>query len=220
MIKWISIAQLSKILEIPETTTRRYVNNFEEYFRSEKIGRGKKYHPDSVEILKKIAMLYNSDYETLDINKILANEYSFEVSNDEHEKTTQPPSYDLFEKVGNFQQRQEEFNKQLLKQLQDQQEYIKKLIMTHEKEMNEIKQLTTVAEGNEKEFKGILIEHKVKNKLEEEALVLWGNKPAKERMKSIGWFRVEEDLEKRKVFVKNYINKNFEAYLKQELDLI
>lgn len=38
-------------------------------------------------------------------------------------------------------------------------------------------------------------------------------------MKSIGWFRVEEDKEEREFFIKNYISKSFETYLKEELDL-
>jgi len=40
-VEWLSVTELSKVLEIPETTTRRHLMNFEEYFRSQKIGRGK-----------------------------------------------------------------------------------------------------------------------------------------------------------------------------------
>ncbi len=64
-MEWLSVTQLSNSLEIPETTTRRYLNNFEEYFRWEQVGRGKKYEPSSVEILQRIAMLYDTDRETI-----------------------------------------------------------------------------------------------------------------------------------------------------------
>src|SRR5699024_6476732 len=80
--------QLSKTLEIPETTTRRYLNTFDEYFRWEQIGRGKKYDPDSVEILQRIAMLYSADRETFEIKKILADEYAFTIDEENNGAAT------------------------------------------------------------------------------------------------------------------------------------
>ena len=133
VVDWFSIAQLSKKLEIPETTTRRYVNHFEEYFRSEQIGRGKKYSPESIEVLRRIASLYSVDYETVDIKKILANEYALTMEDDNTEEPTiHPPTYDLSGQFNEFQQQQEEFNKELLKQLQEQQQYIKEVIETRD----------------------------------------------------------------------------------------
>lgn len=217
---WLSVAQLSKTLEIPETTTRRYLNNFEEYFRSEQIGRGKKYHPGSIEILQRVATLYSRDYETAEIKKILADEYAFIVEDDErHDTTIQPPAYDVSGKLDAFQQQQEEFNKQLLKQLQEQQNYIKELISKQEKESQETKLLMKPEDRRIERFNQIMAEYKVTKQLENEARDLWKEKPQEERMKKVGWFRKEEDKEKRDEFIRSYVDKNFEVYLKREFGI-
>src|SRR5699024_11723499 len=103
-MEWLSITQLSKTLEIPESTTRRYLNTFDEYFRWEQIGRGKKYDPDSVEILQRIAMLYSADRETFEIKKILADEYAFIIDEENNCCATYDPlDYDIFGNLDEFQ---------------------------------------------------------------------------------------------------------------------
>lgn len=131
----------------------------------------------------------------------------------------QPPAYDISGKLDDFQENQENFNKQLLSLLHGQQKYINKLVENQDKNIEQENHLISPEKHNKDFLNQILAEHKVKIKLEEEALILWENKPAKERMKSAGCFRVEEDKEKRNVFIKEYINKNFEIYLKEELNL-
>jgi len=220
MENWLSVAQLSKVSEIPETTVRRYLNNLKEYFRSERIGRGKKYHPESIELLQRIAMLYSEDRETVEIKKILADEYSFVVDDEKgNNPTTEPPAYDISGKLDEFQENQESFNKQLLNLLHEQQKYINKLIENQNEKIEQEKHLMSPETQNKDYFNQIMTEHKVKYKLEEEALDLWKSKPANERMKSVGWFRVKEDKDERDNFIKKYINENFEEYLKKELNL-
>src|SRR5699024_2076936 len=219
-MEWLSVTQLSKTLEIPETTTRRYLNTFDEYFRWEQIGRGKKYDPDSVEILQRIAMLYSADRETFEIKKILADEYAFTIDEENNgAATNDPPAYDISGKLDEFQENQESFNKQLLNLLNEQQKYINKLIENQNENIEQEKHLMSPESQNKDYFNRIMTEHKVKYKLEKEALTLWNSKPAKERMKSVGWFRVKEDKEEKETFIKNYINENFEEYLKKELNL-
>src|SRR5690625_671497 len=92
MEKWLSVSQINDETSIPETTIRRYLNSFSEYFRAEKIGRGMKYHPDSVAILKRIYSLYNEDYETPEIQKLLDMEFAITVEEQKDETTIQPPS--------------------------------------------------------------------------------------------------------------------------------
>jgi len=220
MENWLSVAQLSKVSEIPETTVRRYLNNLKEYFRSERIGRGKKYHPESIELLQRIAMLYSEDRETVEIKKILADEYSFVVDDEKgNNPTTEPPAYDISGKLDEFQENQESFNKQLLNLLHEQQKYINKLIENQNEKIEQEKHLKSRETQKKDYFNQIMTEHKVKYKLEEEALDLWKSKPANERMKSVGWFRVKEDKDERDNFIKKYINENFEEYLKKELNL-
>lgn len=95
MVDWMSVAQLSKTLEFPETTTLRYLNSFEEFFLWEQVDRERKYDPDSIEILQRIYMLYDTDHETIEIKKILADEYAFTVNDSEHYTTTNPLVHDI-----------------------------------------------------------------------------------------------------------------------------
>lgn len=214
MEDWLSVANLSEKLEIPETTIRRYLNHFNEYFQSEKIGRGKKYHVHSIEVLQRIASLYDIDYERVDIEKVLANEYAFELN--EKDTTISPPSYDVSAKLDELKHKQEQFNKELLQQLFQQQEYIKKLIDNREKEVGKF---PSPAEARANRFDQIMAERKVSRLLESEALELWQKKPKDDRTKKVGWFRIEEDLHKRDLFIQRYVDKNFEEYLKKEFDI-
>lgn len=214
----LSVSQLSKILGIPETTTRRYLNNFEEYFRWEQIGRGKKYHPDSVEILQRIATLYDSDRETAEIKKILADEYAF-VTEEIETPTTEPPAYDIPGQLEEYQKKQEEFNKQLIEKLHEQQEYIKQLLDHHEKEIKATQELHAPNKKHNEYFDRIMVEHRVTKRLEKEAINLWNEKPEHEKIKKVGWFRKEEDRDKRNLFMKEYIDEHFEEYLKEELEI-
>jgi|SRR5699024_7414441 len=217
MNEWLSVTQLSKQLEIPETTVRRYLNNFDEYFRAEQIGRGKKYHPDAIEILQRIAMLYSIDRETIEIKSILANEYAFSTEeNGQNEATTVPP-YNISRQFDEFQQKQEEFNRQLLQQLHEQQEYIKQLIDSRDQDIQEAKRFVSPEKERSDRFERIMLEHKVRKKLEEEAEDLWLEKPEEERMKKISWFRREEDKDQRYLFIKRYVNEHFEEYLRNEM---
>lgn len=161
MEKWHSVSQLNNETGVPETTIRRYLNNFSEYFRAERIGRGMKYHPDSVAILKRIYSLYNDDYETPEIQRLLDMEFAINVEDQEEtETTTQPPVVSLEREFEEFKQQQQEFNKQLLKQLQEQQNYINNSIESRDQKLmqalNEIretkKQIATTEEKRWWEF--------------------------------------------------------------------
>lgn len=217
MEEWLSVAQLSKVSSIPETTVRRYLNNLEEFFRSEQVGRGKKYHPNTVEILQRIAMLYNADRETLEVKRILADEYAFVIDNDD--KDTPSPSYDLSGQLDKFKKSQESFNRQLLEQLKEQQKYINELIKNQKSDIEQQKQLVSPEERRAERLDQILAERKVRRRLEKEALELWAEKSSDERVKKIGWFRHEEDNDKRQTFLEEYVDRHFEEFLKKEFDI-
>src|SRR5690625_440596 len=140
MDKWLSISQLSEVTGIPETTVRRYANKFDKYFRYEHRGRGKKYHPDSIEIIKRIAFLFSEDYEFIDIDSILSKEFSFIIKNEE--TTIQPRVKSLYKQFDEFNKEQEEFNNKLLKKIQEQQDYIQNYIDRRDEEyLNVLNQL-------------------------------------------------------------------------------
>jgi hypothetical protein len=55
--------------------------------------------------------------------------------------------------------------------------------------------------------------------LEREAQMIWTTKPEEERMEKMGWFKKVEKQEERDLFIKEYIDKNFENKLRKELGL-
>lgn len=77
--------------------------------------------------------------------------------------------------------------------------------------------IPTEAEKKQEFIANIKAQKRVESKLEKEALLLWEQKPSQDRMKRSGWFRWEEDLERRQQYVKKYIDLNFEHHLKKEL---
>lgn len=62
-------------------------------------------------------------------------------------------------------------------------------------------------------------ERRVKRRLEAEALELWLCKPEAERLHKIGWFRKEENVTARDVFVRQYVDERIDALLREELGL-
>ncbi|HAJ4038281.1 MULTISPECIES: DUF3967 domain-containing protein [Bacillaceae] len=126
MEKWLSISELSELTKIPETTIRRYISKFRAYFRYDTRGRTKKYHPDTIMILKKIADLYNEDYQAPEIDDILGIQFPFAV--EEKPTTHHPPLKTIEQQFEDFKTYQEQFNRQLLQELHQQREYIKNSI--------------------------------------------------------------------------------------------
>lgn len=136
MNEWLSISQLSAVTGIPETTVRRYTNKFMKYFRYEKRSRGKKFHPSSVELLNRIASLYASDYEAVEIERLLERDFPMTID-DNQEPTIQPPVKSIEQQFNEFREQQEDFNKQLLQQITQQQEYIKNSLEKRDRELTE-----------------------------------------------------------------------------------
>lgn len=85
MEKWLSVAELSKQAQVPESTARRYLGKFEAFFRFDERQRGRKYAPDNVPILVFIQNCYNLGMESQEIEEALVKQFPMTVS------TTEPP---------------------------------------------------------------------------------------------------------------------------------
>lgn len=75
MKEWLSHLELAKFAEIPESTSRRYINLFPNYFRTDVGIRGKKYHVEGARVLQRIQELYQDGYDTEKIEPELAKEF-------------------------------------------------------------------------------------------------------------------------------------------------
>ena len=65
----------------------------------------------------------------------------------------------------------------------------------------------------------MITRRRVEGQLRMEALQMWSRKPTDERMIRVGWFRKEEDINKRDIFIEAYTLKHIEARVKKEYDL-
>ncbi|WP_017150241.1 MerR family transcriptional regulator [Bacillus bingmayongensis] len=59
-----------------------------------------------------------------------------------------------------------------------------------------------------------IIEHRTRQELRKQAESLWNSKPDEERIKKVGWFKKEEDLAKKQLFIEQYIHDNIIDHMK------
>lgn len=87
-----SVAELAKQAQVPESTTRRYLTRFEPFFRYEDRARGRRYAPESVAIITFIQNLYSENrMEAEEIERVLQKQFPYAVFTEDSPATTQPP---------------------------------------------------------------------------------------------------------------------------------
>jgi len=90
MEKWLTINEISKSLNIPETTVRRYRKTFPEYIENKSaVFDGVKKYPESVlRAIKQIYELYQSGKRTTEIKAILSHENEAVIQMQESQEKT------------------------------------------------------------------------------------------------------------------------------------
>ena len=88
-----------------------------------------------------------------------------------------------------------------------------------DKQKEELTQELTQKFKREERSREMTARWRAENKLRQEALKLWSKKPKEERMIKTGWFRKEEDQNKKELFIIEYINKHFEDQIREELGM-
>ena len=66
------ISEISKESGIPESTVRRWITRFHHYFNTRKIGKTIYYHPDSIELIKRLKGFYDAGRNAEEIEEILS----------------------------------------------------------------------------------------------------------------------------------------------------
>lgn len=89
----------------------------------------------------------------------------------------------------------------------------------YEKMIHSLPKPPSLEEQKEQRFQEMVIRRRVESKLEQEANLEWSKLPDTERLKKVGLFRKETDIEKRNQFVRTYVDKHFEDLLRKELNL-
>lgn len=110
----------------------------------------------------------------------------------------------------------EEVTTTKLEEMKKQNEEVK---IYYEKMVQSLPKPPSLEEQKEQRFQELVIRRRVESKLEDKANHEWSKLPDTERLKKVGFFRKEVDIEKKNQFIKTYINKYFEDSLKKELGL-
>ncbi|MCU4813676.1 MerR family transcriptional regulator [Bacillus cereus] len=65
-----------------------------------------------------------------------------------------------------------------------------------------------------------IIEHRARQELRKQAESLWNNKPEEERTRKAGWFKKEENLSKKQLFIEQYIQDNIIEHIKSLMNSV
>ena len=130
MSKYLTIAEMAEQADIPNSTCRRYLTSFEEFFLLKGGSRLKKYEANAIEILIRIQNLYEDGMDTNEIHSILVREFPIVVNGDEQREVREKASaLATNEDIAEIKQAlvdQKQFNKKLLEQLEQQNLYYEK----------------------------------------------------------------------------------------------
>lgn len=69
----------------------------------------------------------------------------------------------------------------------------------------------------ENELNSIFLKRRVEKELQDEAMAAWAKLPEVERLKKVGLFRKDIDLEKQMRFISEYVNEHFERVMKDKM---
>lgn len=132
MKEWLSINQLAEQTLIPDTTIRRYIVKFPDYFQHKGGSRSKRYEDTAIKVLIRIKSLYDEGLETEQVDGFLKSEFPLVIDGDKVEDKTlekaQLPMLATAEDMTEIKEalnEQMKFNKLLLEKLSVQERYIK-----------------------------------------------------------------------------------------------
>jgi DNA-binding transcriptional MerR regulator len=122
--EWLTVTELAEKTNIPDTTVRRYIGKFPDFFTYKGGSRSRRYEGISIKILVRIKNLFDSGFETEQVDAMLRNEFPMVVSGDDkqQEKESNTPALATGEDIAEIKdalKQQQEFNKLLLERLEN-----------------------------------------------------------------------------------------------------
>jgi DNA-binding transcriptional MerR regulator len=140
--EWYTIKELAEQTNIPDTSIRRYIDKFHDFFTFKGGSRSRRYEETAIKILIRIKNLFDNGYESEQVDATLRNEFPMVVDGDKEDEADKTPVLVTVEDVAELKQaqreqqemnklllekmeKQEHFNKALLEQLKNQEAYIR-----------------------------------------------------------------------------------------------
>lgn len=161
MKEWFNISELAEKTSIPESSVRRYIAKFPDFFMSKGGTRSKRYEDSSVKILIRIKNLFDNGLESEEVDRTLRKEFPMVVDGDKVEEKSVSlvmPTVEDVAEIKQALQEQAEFNKLLLERLDQQHAYIDqklenrdRVLMESIREFQETKKLMIEAAATKEE---------------------------------------------------------------------
>lgn len=168
--EWWTITELAKRLELHENTARRYAKLFDGFIKSRQYGRTIKYHPEAMPILATVSQLYKDGLGTQEIQQRIQSIYAQHVEVDSDDQRTTPSAAvadpealnefrETMVQMSEHMKRQEQFNQELIKRLEERDRYIEQSIRVRDerlmetlREFQESRKLMAAAEEKKKSW--------------------------------------------------------------------
>lgn len=141
MAEWLTIAELAERTDIAESTVRRYLNNFENFFLDTGGKRSKRFEGAAVKVLIRIRELYEKGYESAEVRRVLSQEFSLIIDSessdnsrenkDENIAVTEFSTAEDVAAIRELLEEQRNFNKTLLELLHQQENRIQQMEIQH-----------------------------------------------------------------------------------------
>jgi DNA-binding transcriptional MerR regulator len=219
--KLLTLAEIAKQLDIPESTARFYRDRFPKYIPSVGEGRQKRYRPETVEVLRFIAEGFKNNVTATELEEELSRVFARNVHPQDETATTAaaPQQQDMQELV---------MLAEMYRRGMSEVAAAMQTIADQRGEIDELRrQIATLPQPKSREqeraerVNDLLTQKKVEAQLRREALEAWNAKPQSERMRRAGLFglRKEEDIDKREQFVRDYIDERLADALRKEYGL-
>ena len=128
MSEWYTINELADKTGIPDSTIRRYIAKFSDFFVVKGGTRSKRYEDTSVKVLLRIKDLYDKGYETEQTHNALLKDFPRIIDEELTEESSSLPALATADDIAEIKQMlkaQQEFSNRLLDRLAKQEEYIK-----------------------------------------------------------------------------------------------
>lgn len=158
MKEWLDVPQLAEQTNLPDSSVRRYLTKFKQFFAYKGGKRSKRYESSAIRVLLRIKALYDEGFETAEVTNTLVNEFPVVVDGEQTEadlSSSGLPALATAEQMADLKEALEkhnELNRLLLQNQHDQNELIKTLIQDNE-EQKKFNELLVKALSNEDQQK-------------------------------------------------------------------
>jgi DNA-binding transcriptional MerR regulator len=127
--EWLNIKELAERTNIADTTIRRYIDKFSDFFNYKGGVRSRRYDDSAIKVLVRIKQLFDDGYETNEADSILRKEFAVVIDDGRSEKEVNTPALvpaEEFEEMKKEINELKELNKLLVERLEKQEEERKK----------------------------------------------------------------------------------------------